>query len=300
MDIHHLKVFVSVFKNRSFSRASEQLNLTQPTISDHIKALEENFGCRLFDRLGRTIMPTREAELLYNHAVDIIEKAENLKEVMGKFKNEITGEIIVGASTIPGTYLIPPVIAEFQKKYPSITFSIIISDSGGIIEKILKHEIIIGLTGSRLGNNRLDYIPFMEDELTVISLPSISIPSSIRLESLKEFPMVIREEGSGTRREMEKILDSRGISPDDLRIAGVFGSTDAVKQAVKAGMGIAILSKFAVRDELKYKIFKEVKLSDMHMKRKFYIVTHKKRALPAAYSAFLSHIKKSSNPVKAP
>ncbi len=122
MDIHQLKIFVSVYKNKSFSRASEQLYLTQPTISDHIKALEEEFGCKLFDRLGRTILPTREADALYGHAVEIIEKADAVKEIIGHFKKEPAGELIIGASTIPGTYLLPSVMAAFQKKYPSISF----------------------------------------------------------------------------------------------------------------------------------------------------------------------------------
>ena len=116
MDIHQLRIFASVFKNKSFSRASEELFLTQPTVSDHIKALEEEFGCRLFDRLGRTILPTNEAEALYGHALEIIEKADAVKDIIGRFKKEPAGELLLGASTIPGTYLLPPVMATFRKK----------------------------------------------------------------------------------------------------------------------------------------------------------------------------------------
>src|SRR3989304_7874486 len=105
MDVHQLKVFASVFKNRSFSRASEELHLTQPTISDHIKALEEELECKLFDRLGRTIIPTKEAGVLYRHSLELLEKAETLKEAVGEIKKDLTGRIVVGASTIPGVYL---------------------------------------------------------------------------------------------------------------------------------------------------------------------------------------------------
>jgi DNA-binding transcriptional LysR family regulator len=101
VDIHQLKVFASVFKNRSFSRASEELHLTQPTISDHVKTLEEELECKLFDRLGRTIIPTKEAEVLYSHAVEILEKINVTKDMPSRFKKEITGELVVGASTIP-------------------------------------------------------------------------------------------------------------------------------------------------------------------------------------------------------
>src|SRR4030042_1518339 len=196
VDIHQLKVFASVFKNRSFSRASEELHLTQPTISDHVKTLEEELECKLFDRLGRTIIPTKEAEVLYSHAVEIIEKINVTKDMLGRLKKEITGELVVGASTIPGTYLMPSLIKK--------------------------------------------------DVLT--------------LRDLVKFPMVLREEGSGTRKELEKILEGEGITLEDIKIAGIFGSTDAIKQAVKAGLGFSVLSKLSVAAELKYRLLKEIKL----------------------------------------
>jgi DNA-binding transcriptional LysR family regulator len=280
VDIHHLKVFISVFKNRSFSRASEELHLTQPTISDHIKTLEEELDFKLFDRLGRTIIPTKEAEVLYSHAMEIIEKANILKEAIGQTKKEIKGELIIGASTIPGTYLMPHIMAKFQKRYPSVSFQILVSDSRDIVEKVSRHELLMGAVGAKTTNTQINYAPFMDDELIVVSSPSLII----------KFPIILREEGSGTRKETEKILEGKGISFENIKIAGIFGSTDAVKQAVKAGLGVSILSKFSVTDELKHKILKEIKLIDLQMKRKFYIVTHKKRTLPQAYKMFLEHI----------
>ncbi|MDP3047983.1 MAG: selenium metabolism-associated LysR family transcriptional regulator [Thermodesulfovibrionales bacterium] len=299
MDIHHLKVFLSVFKNKSFSKASEELSLTQPTISDHVKSLEEELNCKLFDRLGRTIMPTKEAEVLYSHAMEIIEKADNIKDVIGQFKKEITGELIIGASTIPGTYLMPAIISSFKKKYPSVFFQIAIADSEEIIKKVLKHELLIGIVGSKLGNEQIHYMPFMEDELIVVSAPSMLKKERTTLNELIKFPMVLREEGSGTRRETEKILEERGISFEDIKISGIFGSTDAIKQAVKEGLGVSILSRLSVKDELKYGILKEIKLTNIEMKRKFYIVTHQKRTSPLAYNIFLEHIKTESKTFKS-
>jgi len=290
MDIHQLKVFTSVFKNRSFSKASEELHLTQPTISNHIKSLEDEFECKFFDRLGRTIIPTKEAEVLYRKSVEIIEKADVLREAIGQLKEDLTGKLIVGASTIPGVYLMPRIMTEFQKRYPSISFEILISDSKGIIESINRHELLLGIVGAKIGNEHINYTPFVEDELIVVSSPSMVDRNTITLEDLIGLPMVLREEGSGTRRETEKILESKGISLDNIKVAGIFGSTDAVKQAVKAGLGVSIVSKFSVADELEYKLLKEIKLADIQMKRKFYVVTHKKRTLPRAYDTFLTHI----------
>ncbi len=297
MDIHQLKVFASVFKNRSFSKASEELYLTQPTISDHIKALEEEFDCRFFDRLGRTIVPTREAEVLYTHVLEVIEKANALKEVVGKTKKDIKGELIIGASTIPGTYLLPSIMAEFQRKYPSVSFQILISDSKGIIDRISKHELLLGIVGAKLGNERIHYIPFVEDELVSVSSPFLVKHNRISLMELVKLPMVLREVGSGTRKETEKILENKGVSLEDIKVAGIFGSTDAIKQAVKAGMGVSILSKLSVSDELKHNLLEEIKITDVVMKRKFYIVTHKKRTLPFLYNNFLDHLKAESKKI---
>jgi DNA-binding transcriptional LysR family regulator len=291
MDIHQLKVFASVFKNRSFSRASEELHLTQPTISDHVKTLEEELECKLFDRLGRTIIPTKEAEALYSHAIEIIEKTNITKDIIGRFKKELSGELIVGASTIPGTYLMPSLMAAFQKKHPGVSFQIFIADSKEIGEKVLKHELLIGVVGTKVSNGHINHIPFVEDELIAVSSPSLIKKDVLTLNDLVTFPMVLREEGSGTRKELEKILEGKGITLENIKIAGIFGSTDAIKQAVKAGLGFSVLSKLSVTDELKYKLLKEIKLSDVQMKRKFYIITHKKRSLPFLHNAFLEHMK---------
>lgn len=291
MDLHQLRVFVSVFKNKSFSKASDELYLTQPTVSDHVKSLEEELNCKLFDRLGRTIIPTKEAEALYSHAMEIIEKANNIKDFIDHLKKEVTGELVIGASTIPGTYLMPSIMVKFRKMYPSISFQILISDSRDIIEKILRHELLIGIVGAKLTNSQITYMPFLEDELIAVSSPALTKNKQLTLKELMKLPMVLREEGSGTRRETEKILEDKGISLEDIKVAGIFSSTDAIKQAVKAGLGVSILSRLSVKDELKYGIFKEIKLSDIQMKRKFYIVTHKKRTLPIAYNLFIEHLK---------
>ncbi|MBI5182141.1 MAG: LysR family transcriptional regulator [Nitrospirae bacterium] len=294
MDIHHLRVFVSVFKNRGFSKASEELHLTQPTISDHIRALEDELDCRLFDRLGRTIIPTSAADILYSHAIEVIEMAAALKGAVSAVKNEISGKLIIGASNIPGTYLLPFLISGFQKRHPSVSFETAIFDSKIIIDKILRHEILLGIVGAAFSKEQISYTPFMEDELIVVSSPSFIKAVKITINDLVKYPMILREEGSGTRRETEKILEGKGVSLEDIKTACAFGSTDAVKQAVKAGLGIAILSRLSVIDELRHGILKEIKIKDTTMKRMFWIATHKKRSLPPAHTMFLEYIKSQS------
>jgi DNA-binding transcriptional LysR family regulator len=290
MDLHHLKIFVSVFKHRSFSKASRELCLTQPTVSDHIQTLERELKCKLFDRLGRTILPTKEAEILNLYSAEVIEKAEALKEALGNLHKEIEGEIVLGASTIPGTYLIPSLLASFLKKYPSVSFKVLISDSRGIIEKVNQHELLIGIVGSEIRSPQIDSIPLMEDELIVVASPSLVQKATVSLQDLPRYPVILREEGSGTLRETERILEKEGISLEAFKVAGVFGSTDAVKQGVKAGLGISILSRMSVIEDLKQGTLREIKIRSLQMKRRFFLVTHKKRALPPATHAFLEHV----------
>ncbi len=291
MDIHHLRVFVSVFKNRSFSRAAEELHLTQPTISDHMMALETELKCRLFDRLARKIVPTKEAETLNNQAIEIIEKMDNITDLLYQFNKEMTGHIVIGASTIPGTYILPEIVASFLKNHPAVLFEIPVSDSRDIIRRIEQNDLLIGVVGAKIGSGQVQYVPLMDDDLIVIAAPSFMNTRGITVKDLISLPIVMREEGSGTRKEIEKILEGRGISTDMLKVSAILGSTDAVKQAVKKGMGISILSRRAVLDEVKCKILKEIEIKGLPMKRTFYIVTHRKRTLPHQYKMFLEYLK---------
>ncbi|HBG92352.1 MAG: hypothetical protein A2X54_00080 [Nitrospirae bacterium GWF2_44_13] len=290
MDIHHLKVFTAVFKNRSFSKASEQLSLTQPTISSHIKAVEDELGCKLFDRVGRTIIPTKEAELLYSRASEIIENLEEIKSGICRIKDDIGGEIIIGASTIPGTYIIPSIVSEFKKKYKEISFQVIIEDSKKITDMVACDQLLLGIVGAKMENRKLEYRPLVEDELILVSSAKALGRKTISMKNITGMPFLLREEGSGTRKTMERHLSGRGIDVKDLNVVAVLGSTDAVKEAVKSGLGASILSRVAVRDDLKLGILREVKVKGLNMKRSFYIITHRKRTFPKSYRLFIDYL----------
>jgi len=294
MELHHLRIFLSVFTNRSFSKASIELHLAQPTISEHIKTLERELDCTLFERLGRKIIPTREAVVLHNHALELVEMADSVKGVLGRLKKEVAGELIVGASTIPGTYLLPKLMHDFKRKHPEVSFQVRVGDSQEIIQQVVSHRVLLGIVGSKIVDAQINYTPFLEDELIIVAAPSFMKSKNISLKDLCQYPMVLREEGSGTRREAEKLLDEQGVSCGSVKVAGIFGSTDAVKQAAKVGLGLTILSRFSVTEELKHKLLKEIKLVAPPMKRLFYIVTHTKRTLPLIYSLFFDHLKAKS------
>lgn len=291
MDIHHLKVFASVYKHKSFSKAAEELYLTQPTVSDHIRSLEQELNCKLFDRLPRKIIPTREAVVLIGRAQEIIERVEGFKDVLVEFRKDLSGHLVIGASTIPGTYILPGLTALFRQKNPSVLFEIAVSDSRAIIDKVAGDELLIGIVGAKLEARQVDYKPFLDDELIAVASPEVfEAKKNMGIREIAKSPIVMREQGSGTRREFEKILEKEGIDFQHLNIVGIFGSTDAIKQAVKEGMGISIISRRSVKDELKCGMLREIKIKDAGMKRQFYIITHRKRTLPHLYKIFVDYL----------
>lgn len=292
MDIHHLRVFASVYRHKSFSKAAEELHLTQPTVSDHVRALEVELNCRLFDRLPRKVMPTKEAAVLISRAQEIIERVAGFKDVLGEFRKDLSGHLVIGASTIPGTYILPGITAAFRQKNASVLFEVVVSDSRAIIDKVAGDDLLIGIVGAKLESKQVDYKPFLDDELIVVASGKFDMGKNISIRDLASLPIVMREQGSGTKREFEKILEREGIDFQHLNVVGIFGSTDAIKQAVKEGMGISIISRRAVKDELKYGMLREIRIKDMNMPRQFYIITHRKRTLPHLYKLFLEYLLK--------
>lgn len=290
MDIHQLRVFVSVFKNRSFSKASKELYLTQPTISEHIKTLESELNVKLFDRIGRTVIPTRDAEILLEQAIEIIDRVGKLKESLDQMRKNPSGNIVIGTSSIPGTYILPKILTKFREKYPEIILNILISDSKKVINDISEGQLLIGVTGTKFFSNHLEFIPFMDDQLVLVDKNFIT-KKAIAPEDLYDYPFILREEGSGTRREMERWLSQMKMKVERLRTVCIFGSNDAVKEAIKNGLGVSIMSIHSIRDEIDCKKLKMVKISGWEMKRTFYLVIHKKRTLPFVYQLFFDFLK---------
>ena len=292
MDIHHLKIFVSVYRNRSFTRASEELFISQPTISEHIKNLEHSLDCRLFDRLGRSIMPTTEADVLYPRALELLDDIDSIQQEISAAGTGIRGKLTIGASTIPGTYILPRLAYSFKKKYPDVAFEILIEDSGRITNMVLQHELLCGIVGARVSSDKLYYSSLLEDELVLVAPRKMLTQKTIRLEKLGTIPFLQREKGSGTRQTFENLLGKNNIGIDSFNIVATLGSTSAVKQAVKEGLGASVISRIAVQEELDSGILHEIPIRNMKMKRKFYLVRQKKRTLPPQYISFCAHLEK--------
>ena len=287
IEIRHLKIFVAVYNHRSFTRAAEQLFTSQPTISEHIKNLEERLRCNLFDRLGRTILPTAEAETLYPRAVSILEDLENLVDEIASTGKSVSGKLLIGASTIPGAYILPKLAAAFKDKYPNITFEIRINDSTKIVQGVQDNELFIGIVGAKISSKKLRYHPLTNDELILVAATDNRLSEKISLEQLSDLPFIMRETGSGTRRSIESLLEQQHFPADRLNICATLGSSTAVKEAIKADLGVSIISRCGVQDELAAGSLKEIRVINLTMQRAFFFVTSKKRTLPHHYAEFL-------------
>lgn len=252
--------------------------------------LEARLDCKLFDRLGRTILPTADAELLYPRAVDILEDIQKLEDDLKATKKEVTGELVIGASTIPGTYILPALAATFKQKFSAISFEIKINDTETIIDMVAKNNLYLGIVGAKVPNSKLIYQNFIEDQLFLAASSNNPIASDITFDELCELPFIVREKGSGTRKSTELLLAQHNLSLKHLNIAATLGSSAAVKEAIKANLGVSIVSRYALQEEISNGKVKKIEVEGLSLQRYFYLVTHKNRTLPTHYKTFISDI----------
>ncbi len=292
MDLHQIEIFCSIVRLRSFSRAAETLFLTQPTVSGHIKNLEGELGVKLLDRLGKRAIPTEAGEILYRHGLRLLEERDRVRQEIGRVTGRISGVLRIGGSTIPGAYILPPLIGAFKKAHSSISVQMSIADSARVTEAVLAGELCIGVTGAREADPHLEVHPFETDELVIAVPPRhrwvkkrVVLPEDLRSE-----PFVLREQGSGTRKIMEDHLEKAGFTVSDLKVTAVVGSSDAVRQAVKAGLGVSILSSRALKDDTESGRLAAVRLKGVKMERSFYVILLKGRSRSPLCKSFLDFI----------
>jgi len=292
MDLRQLEIFVKVAELGSFSRAAEALHLTQPTVSERIRTLEDELGVRLLDRLGRGAAVTRAGELLVSYAGRMLALQREARQALDSFQGKMSGGLLVGASTIPGEYVLPPLIGRFKDKYPEIFITLLIGDSQAVVGWVVEGKAELGVVGARLPHRAVEYRELMPDEEVVV-VPAGHAwhgRTQVTLEELRAEPLLIRERGSGTRAALEAALAGADLGLDAFRIVGEMGSTQAIKQAVKAGVGISVLSRRAVEEECRHGLLWGLRVKDLNVTRAFHVVTHKDRSrspLAEAFRVFL-------------
>ena len=292
MDLHQIEIFCALIKFRSFSKAAEALYLTQPTVSGHIKNLEADLGVKLLDRLGKRVVPTEAGEVLSRHGQKLLELRDEIRQEIEGIAGNVSGLLKIGGSTIPGAYILPAFIGAFKKKYPAPSIHLYINDTAKTTESVLNGELQIGVVGARTADPHLEIHPFLKDELVVAVPPRHpwARKKNISVNALAGEPFILREKGSGTRRIMEERLGKTGFSPADLNPVAIMGSSDAVRQAVKAGLGVSILSIRALRDDIQANRLVAVRVKGVPFERSFSVILLKGKSRSPLCKAFLDFL----------
>lgn len=270
-----LHVFISVARNLNFTRAANELHISQPAISRHIQELESAYKTQLFERLQGKVSLTPSGKIFLKHAETIIENYKTLKLEMNLLNGSFTGELRVGASTTIAQYVLPPVLAKFISMYPDIHLSVITGNTQQIEEALEDHKIDIGLIEGNQRKQTLKYIPFKKDELVLITNSKNNTADEITLEELTRLPLVLRETGSGTLNVIEEALATRGIKIETMNILFRLGSTESIKLFLENNKSIyAIVSIAAVTKELVHNTLKVVDITNLEFQREFaFVVT---------------------------
>ena len=254
MNLKQLEAFVQVSESGSFSKAAKELFLTQPTISAHISSLEKELNVRLFIRNTKEVSLSDDGKDLYRYAKQITDLEKAIEERFYMDSDDGKHFITIAASTIPAQYLLPKVLMCYRERYPKEQIKIMETDSSEVVTQVVDHMVDVGFTGTVLEKKHCKYIPFYKDELAVITpdTPEYRILKEQNrddIDWIKRKPLILREEGSGTRKEAEKQLKNAGISMEDLDIVASIANQETIKKSVKQCMGITVLSRLAAEDE---------------------------------------------------
>lgn len=291
MDFRQLESFVEIAKQESFTKAAETLYLAQPTLTGHIQALESELETVLFNRAGKKVTLTEAGQILFNHAINILNLREQSYYSLSQYHGNLQGDLAIAASTVLQNYFLPKVLAAFSEKYPLVTFELKQFNSEAVLEAILSGNVDFGFIGSSTSLPELEMCPIGRDQLILIAAPNISFKgTSLSLEQIKKENIIIRKEGSATRALFEQVARKQGLSLENLKIVAKIESPDTIKKCVRAGLGIAIISEQVVKEEIKLGLLKGYTIKDLDLTRNFYFITHKRRVLNPIARAFKDFI----------
>ncbi len=294
LDLYKLEVFYWVAELGSFSRAADHFSLRQPTVSAHIQELESKLGSKILNRVGREVVPTPIGRVLFERAKVLLAFKRETLATLSQIQGRVEGELLLGGSNIPGEYILPPKIGAFIAKYPEVKPILRIGDSAEIVQAVLDGEVELGFIGFMGKDRRLSFQKLWKDEM-VLTVPRnhpLARLKAVELESLREIGFISRENGSGTLRSFRKLLAKKGLDPERLlNVTMQLGSTEAVKQALIAGLGVSILSRTSIQRELRDGLLKTLRIQGLKLERDFYQVFHRQRSLSPVSHAFLQFVK---------
>lgn len=290
------KTYVKVVENHNLSRTAEELKLSQPAVSKQIQALEEMYGVLLLERSGRKLKTTTAGEALYDCALEILKAVEKTDQVMEEISESRRGRLMLGASTIPGQYILPQYLKGFKDKYTNVNILMKIADTENIFNLVAERELDLGVVGAWIPNRKVDSFTWREDELVVLVPAShrLAGQSEVGLKELTTEKWIFRERGSGTRMATEEMLTSLGVRKEELDIQVELGSTEAVVSAVEAGMGLALVSRYAAPQLARNERVVALTIAGGAARRDIYVIYPRQKNRRRTVDNFLDFLK--SNP----
>jgi DNA-binding transcriptional LysR family regulator len=292
MTIRQLEVFLAIARAQSFSRAAERIHLSQPTLSEHTRQLEAELGARLFVRHTRSIALTEAGRIFADYATKVVATLAAGKQALGDLDGLARGALVVGASTTPGTYVLPPLIARFRRRYPGVSVELRVASSRVVEQRVRDGEVDVAIIGGHmLGPREQCVAAGFVDELQLIVPARHSardrVWSGARLARER---LLIREEGSATRQVTERALRRAGIAP---QATMELDHTETIKRAVMAGLGVAFVSRFAIEDEVRARRLRVVAVRGLRISRHFHVIHDERRppgASGRAFAGFLEQV----------
>jgi DNA-binding transcriptional LysR family regulator len=279
MSDRRLQVFYSVARHLSFTKAAEALHMTQPAVTFQVRQLEEQFNTRLFDRTHNRINLTEAGDRVYHYAKQIFELYARMEGEIRELTGEVSGVVIIGASTTIAEYMLPSLLGAFKRKFPDVIIRLRVSNTDGIVAMVEDNEIDLGVVEAPVPNKSLVVEVSRIDQLVAVLPPEHELAgrASLPVADVLKFPFIAREEGSGTREVTFDYLRGAGLDPADLTVVMELGSPESIKGAIEAGMGISILSRSTIGKELELRTLTCVELepplerpfSFVHQKQKF-------------------------------
>jgi DNA-binding transcriptional LysR family regulator len=269
-----LVVFRAVAEQLSFRKAAEELYLTQPAVSLQIKALEEDLGVQLFDRSGAHIAMTPAGLVLLEYAAQVKGLLVQAEHEIAALSGEHVGQLALGASTTIAQYVLPRLLGEFCREHPRVHPTLVSGNTEHIVEAVEKQEIALGFIEGPARSRQVKTEPFLEDELVLIASTAHEWAerASVSCSEIASIPLLMRERGSGTRHVIELALERQDVKRNSLQIVMELDSTEAIKSAVEAGLGIGFVSRWAIAKDLRLgNSFKIVEVEGLRIKRKFLV-----------------------------
>ncbi|MBB4822826.1 DNA-binding transcriptional LysR family regulator [Sporosarcina luteola] len=250
-----LQIFITVAEKQSFSRAAEIHHMTQPAVSQYIRSLEEEIGVRLLERTNKYVRLNTAGNIVYHHAKEIMALYGKMQHLVDDLTNKASGTLAIGASYTFGEYVLPHLLADLKERYPAIIPTVTIGNTSTIAQLVARHKLDVGIVEGQYQESKLIAEELAEDSMVIVCSPSSPLvelrkeAEAIDLKRLENEVWIIRESGSGTREAMDTVFKKHGISPASLMH---FSSTQPIKESVEAGLGISLLSYWAIQKELKH------------------------------------------------